>query len=86
MLSRAAISQCRPTKRASARSVLREPIPSSRRAAAGSSASFDPNQLGLAKSRAMLDQPAVDSLSITPPDGAADSIRCAIPTCSPKAV
>ena len=29
---------------------------------------------------------AVDSLSITPPGGAADSIRCAIPTCSPIAV
>ena len=29
---------------------------------------------------------AVDSLSITPPGGATDSIRCAIPTCSPIAV
>ena len=29
---------------------------------------------------------AVDSLSITPPGGATDSIRCAIPTCSPTAV
>ena len=29
---------------------------------------------------------AVDALSITPPDGATDSIRCAIPTCSPIAV
>ena len=29
---------------------------------------------------------AVDSLSITPPGGATDSIRCAIPTCSPMVV
>ena len=29
---------------------------------------------------------AVDSLSITPPGGATDSIRSAIPTCSPIAV
>ena len=28
---------------------------------------------------------AVDSDSITPPGGATDSIRCAIPTCSPVA-
>jgi hypothetical protein len=28
----------------------------------------------------------VDSLSITPPGGATDSIRYAIPTCSPTAV
>ncbi len=29
---------------------------------------------------------AVESLSITAPGGATDSIRCAIPTCSPIAV
>ncbi len=29
---------------------------------------------------------AVDALSITPPGGATDSIRCAIPTCSPMVV
>jgi hypothetical protein len=29
---------------------------------------------------------AVESLSMTPPGRAADSIRCAIPTCSPMAV
>ena len=32
------------------------------------------------------DQRAVDSLTITPPGGATDSIRCANPTCSPIAV
>ena len=29
---------------------------------------------------------AVDAESITPPGAATDSIRCAIPTCSPTAV
>ena len=29
---------------------------------------------------------AVDSLTITPPGGATDSMRCAIPTCSPTVV
>jgi len=29
---------------------------------------------------------AMEALSITPPGGATDSIRCAIPTCSPTAV
>ena len=29
---------------------------------------------------------AVESLTMTPPGGATDSIRCAIPTCSPMAV
>jgi hypothetical protein len=29
---------------------------------------------------------AVDSLSVTPPGGATDSIRCAKPTCSPMVV
>ena len=29
---------------------------------------------------------AVDSLTITPPGVATDSIRCAMPTCSPIAV
>ena len=47
---------------------------------------LDVNQLRFAKSRSASTSRAVDSLSITPPGGATDSIRCAMPTCSPTAV
>jgi hypothetical protein len=44
------------------------------------------NQLGIAQAAAPSTSRAVDALSITPPGGATDSIRCAIPTCPPTAV
>ena len=48
---------------------------------------LDLNQLRLSRELAAPSTSrAVDALSITPPGGATDSIRCAIPTCSPMAV
>ena len=44
---------------------------------------LDANHLRLAQSRCVPTSRAVDALSITPPGGATDSIRCAMPTCSP---
>ena len=62
------------------------PMPSSRRAGTGSSAPLMCTNSGSA--RAAVPQPVArwTALSITPPGGATDSIRCAIPTCSPIAV
>jgi hypothetical protein len=47
---------------------------------------LDLNQLSLAQTRRALMSRAVDALSITPPGGATDSIRCAMPTWFPIAV
>ena len=47
---------------------------------------LDLHQLRLAETAALSTNRAVEALSITPPGGAADSIRCAMPTCSPMAV
>ncbi len=47
---------------------------------------LDLNQLRFTEAAAPSTSRAVDALSITPPGGATDSIRCAIPTCSPIAV
>ena len=47
---------------------------------------LDVHQLGIAQYSAFSTNRAVDSLSITPPGGATDSIRWAMPTCSPIAV
>ena len=47
---------------------------------------FDPMQFVLAELHRISTRRAVDSFGMTPPGGAADSIRCAMPTCSPTAV
>ena len=47
---------------------------------------LDLDHLWFAQQRDALDQRAVDPLSMTPPGGATDSIRCAMPTCSPIVV
>ena len=47
---------------------------------------LDVNQLKLTKVVAPSTSRAVDALSIAPTGGATDSIRCAIPTCSPIVV
>ena len=47
---------------------------------------LDLNQLRLAERRCAINQSRGGRQSITPPGGATDSIRCAIPTCSPIAV
>ena len=82
MASRAAISQRRPTRLASARPTRpsRGPIATSRRARTGSSAPLMRTHSGSASITVCSTSRAVDSDSITPPGGATDSIRCAIPT------
>ena len=87
MASRAAISQRRPTRLASARPTRpsRALIASSRRARTGSSAPLMRTHSGSASITVCSTSRAVDSDSITPPGGATDSIRCANPTCSPIA-
>ena len=50
------------------------------------SAPFDVHHLRFCQQTPPSTSRAVDSLSITPPAGATDSIRWAIPTCSPTAV
>jgi hypothetical protein len=47
---------------------------------------IDVDPLGFTECRRPSTSLAVDALSITPPGGATDSIRCAMPTCSPTAV
>ena len=83
MASRAAISQRRPTRLASARPTRpsRGSIATSRRARTGSSAPLMRTNSGSASITVCSTSRAVDSDSITPPGGATDSIRCAIPTC-----
>ena len=61
-------------------------MPSSRWASDRLIGALDLNHLRLAEDRRVSTSRAVDALSITPPAGATDSIRCAIPTCSPTAV
>ena len=87
MASRAAISQRRPTRLASARPTRpsRGSIATSRRARTGSSAPLMRTHSGSASITVCSTSRAVDSDSITPPGGATDSIRCANPTCSPIA-
>jgi hypothetical protein len=59
---------------------------SSRRAGTGASAPLICTTSGWPSIALFSTRRAVDALSITPPGGATDSIRCAIPTCSPTAV
>ncbi len=61
-------------------------IASRRRAGTGSSAPLMCTSSASPKMAAFSTRRAVDSLTITPPGGATDSIRCAMPTCSPMAV
>ena len=81
MASSAAISQRRPTRFASARPTTPsgEAMATSRRAGTGSSAPLMCTHSGSASIAVCSTSCAVDSDSITPPGGAADSIRCAKP-------
>ena len=85
--STAAISQRRPTRVDSARPPVGcpSPMPNSRRAGTGSSAPLIRTNSNSPRLAAPSTSRAVDALSITPPGGATDSIRWAIPTCSPTA-
>ena len=47
---------------------------------------LDLHQLRIARAAACSTSRAVERLSISPPGGAADSIRCAMPTCAPMEV
>jgi hypothetical protein len=85
---RALCSQSRPTRVVDARRPSRgcTATSSSRLAGTGVSAPFMCARSGSPSTATSSTSRAVDSLSITPPDGATDSIRWAIPTCSPIAV
>ena len=85
--STAAISQRRPTRFDSAGPAARcpSPMPSSRRAGTGAWAPLIRTNSNSPRLAAPSTSRAVDALSITPPGGATDSIRWAIPTCSPTA-
>ena len=81
------ISQPRPTSADSARRRSRRSLtPSSRRARTGVSAPLIATSSGSPSTARLATSAAVDSLSITPPGGATDSIRWAIPTSAPIAV
>ena len=85
--STAAISQRRPTRvDSAARSAI--PVRHAQQPPGGDRfvGTFDVDHLGLTEHRRASTSRAVDALSITPPGGATDSIRCAMPTCSPTAV
>ena len=79
------ISHCRPTRLDSRRpEAWPDRMFIRRRAGSGS---FSPLTATLSSSPSVAEfstRRAVDALSITPPGGAADSIRCAMPTCSPS--
>ena len=85
--SRTAISQFRPTRLASARPTTpsRDPIATSSRAGTGWSAPLMRTNSVSFRTAVCSTSSAVASLSITPPGGATDSIRCAYPTVWPIA-
>ena len=68
---------------AQARPSRSEATPSRRRARHGRVGTLDRHPLRFAEKAARPTSCAVESLNMTPPGGAADSMRCAIPTCSP---
>jgi hypothetical protein len=61
-------------------------VPSKRHAATGASAPLTRTISDAPSTTALSTSLAVDSLSITPPGGATDSIRCAMPTCTDRRV
>ena len=74
-------SHARPTSFDSVRGVgWCSPAAISRRAATGVPAPLMLTSSGVPRSTTFSTSRAVDSLSITPPAGAIDSIRCAMPT------
>ena len=82
------ISSSRPTRVDSRRpiAVLLASIPRRRRAYTGSGAFLMFTNDGSSRTAMCSTSRTVDSLIMTPPAGATDSIRCAIPTCVPNAV
>ena len=84
----AASSHSRPTN-VETRGLMwgRRPVTDTRvRAETGRSAPLIRTSCGSPRTAAFSTSSAVDPLSITPPGGATDSIRCAIPTWSPIVV
>ena len=82
------ISHRRPTRFDAARLITGcwSPIPSRRRATTPSGAPLIWTISGSPRSATLSTNRAVDALSSTPPGGATDSIRWAMPTCSPIVV
>ena len=85
---RVLISHVRPTRVVSRRPIgLRSrPTPSSRRAGTRLLGALDVHHFGLTQLHGVFDQPRGGLAEHHPAGRRADSIRCAMPTCSPIAV